>query len=172
MTLKNFCIGFLIATLLLIGYVVEAGIAVVHVKTPDTHIWIPVPVAVGHLVGKFIDLPLSQEPEFETLLDYGEEAVEIVRQLKDLPDSILVEVSKTRERVRIFKRGGSLCIDVDNANEKVKVRLPLHAAEGLLEALSHRHVNVGDLVACLEWQPAGDIVHVKNGNEEVRISIW
>jgi len=172
MTLKNFCIGFLIVALLVIGYVVEAGIAVVHVKTPDTHIWVPVPVALGHLAGKFIDLPFSQEPEFEKVLEYREAVVEILRQLQDLPDSNLIEVSKTKEHVRIFKRGDSLCVDVDNANEKVKVRLPLHTAERLLEAMSHRHVNVGDLVACLEWQPAGDIVHVKNGNEEVRVSIW
>jgi len=172
MTVKNFFIGLLIVTLLVVGYVVEAGIAVVHVKTPDTHIRVPVPVALGHLVGKFIDLPISSEPEFEKLLEYREAAAGILHQLKELPDSDLIEVSKTKEHVRIFKRGDSLCIDADNANEKVKVRLPLRTAERLLEAMSYHHVNVGDLVACLEWQPAGDIVHVKNGHDEVRVSIW
>ena len=74
--------------------------------------------------------------------------------------------------VRIFKRGNSLCIDVDNANEKVKVRVPLRTAERLLQALNRRNVNIGEVVACLEWQPSGDIVHVQTGQEEVRVSIW
>jgi hypothetical protein len=172
MTLKNFFTGFLIVILLATIYVIHAGFVVIHVKSPEANVWVPVPIALGHLVGAFVNLPLTCQPEFEKALEYREAVTEILSQLKDLPDADLVEVTKPKEHVRIFKRGNSLCIDVDNANEKVKVRVPLRTAERLLQALNRRNVNIGEVVACLEWQPSGDIVHVQTGQEEVRVSIW
>jgi hypothetical protein len=172
MTFKNFVIGFLIVVLLLTAYVIHAGFVVVHVKSREANVWVPVPIALGHLVGAFVNFRLRDRPEFEKALEYREAAAEILKQLKDLPDAELVEVTKPHEHVRISKRGNSLCIDVENLNEKVKVRVPLRAARRLLESLNRHTVNVGELVACLEWQPSGDIVHVQTGREEVRVSIW
>jgi len=172
MTLKNFFTGFLIVVLLVTIYIIHAGFVVVHVKSSDANLWVPVPIALGSMIGAFVNLPLACKPEFEKALEYREAATEILSQLKNLPDADLVEVTKPKEHVRIFKRGNSLCIDVDSDNEKVKVRVPLRTAERLLQALSHQNVNVGEIVACLEWQPSGDIVHVQTGQEEVRVSIW
>jgi hypothetical protein len=172
MTLKNFFTGFLIVVLLLAVYVIHAGFVVVQVKSPKANVWVPVPIALGHLIGAFVNIPLACQPEFEKALEYREAAAEILSQMKDLPDADLVEVTKPNEHVQIFKRGDSLCVDVNNANEKVKVRVPLRTAEHLLQALSRKNVNVGEVVACLEWQPSGDLVHVQTGQEEVRVSIW
>jgi hypothetical protein len=172
MSIKNVFIGFLIFVLLLIGYAVHAGVAVIHVRTPEARIWFPVPVALGRIVGEFINLPLSESPEFESLLEYREAAAEVLRQLQSLPDSNFVEVSKADEHVRIFKRADSLYVHVETPDEKVRVRLPLHTAQSLVEALNSQRINLGGLIACLEWQPSGDLVHVKTGQEEVRISIW
>jgi hypothetical protein len=172
MSIKNVFIGFLILLLLLIGYAIQAGVAVIHVTTPEARFWFPVPVALGHLVGEFINIPRSECPELESLLEYREAAAEVLRQLQDLPDSDFVEVRKANEHVRIFKRGNSLYVHVETPNEKVSVRLPLHTAQSLIEALNSQRINLGGLIACLEWQPSGGLVHVKTGQEEVRISIW
>jgi hypothetical protein len=172
MSVKNVLIGFLILLLLLIGYTIQAGVAVIHVRTPEARFWFPVPVALGHLVGGLINLPPLERPELESILEYREVAAEVLRQLQSLPDSNFVEVSKANEHVRIFKRADSLYVHVETPDERVSVRLPLHIARSLIETLNSQRINLGDLIACLEWQPSGDLVHVKTGQEEVRISIW
>src|SRR5262245_65154540 len=114
MTLKNFVTGFLIAVLLLAIYIIHAGFVVVHVRSPQANVWVPVPIGLGHAIGAFVNLPVTCPPELERALEYREAAVEILSQLKDLPDADLVEVTKPTEHVRIFKRGDSLCIDVSS----------------------------------------------------------
>src|SRR6478736_3906045 len=114
MTFKNFFTKFFIVVLLLTAYVIHAGFVVVRVKSPDTNLWIPVPIALGHLAGTFFTLPLPHDTEFEKAMEYREAATEILSQIKDLPDSDFVEITKPNEHVRIFKRGNSLCIHVDN----------------------------------------------------------
>ena len=169
---KYIFLGLFVLMLLAVSYVIEAGIAIVHIKTPDARLWFPVPVALGHLAGKMVDIPLKMEPDFQEIWQYREAAIEILRQLPGLPDADFVEVSKAQEHVRIFKRADSLYVQVDNPNEKVSIRLPIHTVERLIVALENPNPNLGDLVACLEWQPSGDLVHIKTENEEVRISIW
>jgi hypothetical protein len=172
MTAKSVLTGFLIVLLLFAAYVVNAGFVVVRVKSPETNLWIPLPIALGHLVGAFVNLPIPHNPDIEEALKYREAAEEILSGLADLPDSELVEVTKPKEHVRIFKRGTSLYADVDNLREKVKVQIPLKTLKRLLQAIDHQNVNVGQLAACLAWQASSDLVHVQNGQEEVRISIW
>jgi len=170
--LKYIFIGLLTCFLLLVGYVVQAGIAIVHVRTPDTRLWVPVPVALGSIAGRLIDVPLKMERDFQEVWQYREAAAEILSQLPGLPDADFVEVRNGRDHVRIFKRADFLHIQVDNPTEKVNVRLPIQTVEQLVEVLSDPNASVGDLFACLEWQSAGDLVYVKTKNEEVRISLW
>ncbi len=172
MTLKNFIIGVLIAILLLVGYAVHAGIALVHVKSPDTHLWIPIPVSLGRAIGHFIELPASGNEAWEEVLQHREAAIEILRQLHDLPDADFVEVVSSTEKVKIIKRSNLLCVQVDSPREQVRIRVPLYTLERLIEVTEKFPLDVGDLVACLEWQPAGELVHVKTDTEEVRVSIW
>ena len=169
---KYIFIGLLTCFLLLVGYVVQAGIAIVHVRTPDTRLWVPVPVALGSIAGHLVNLPLKMDRDFQEVWQYREAAAEILRQLPGLPDAEFVEVRHRREHVRIFKRADSLHIQVDTPSEKVNVRLPIETVERLVEVLSDPSASMGDLFACLEWQSAGDLVYVKTANEEVRISLW
>jgi hypothetical protein len=172
MTLKNIFLGFLIGVLLLVGYAIHAGIALVSVRSPEARLWIPVPIALGHLVGKFIDLPLPKEQQIEELMGYRTALAAIVRELHDLPDCTLVEVDKQNEKVRISKLGNSLLVSVDDQEDHVRLRIPLQTVDHLMEAIDKPHPTVGDIVACLEWQPSGDLVYVKSKEDEVRISIW
>ena len=169
---KYIFIGLLTSFLLLVGYVVQAGIAIVHVRTPDTRLWVPVPVALGSIAGHLLDIPLKMERDFHEVWQYREAAAEILRQLPGLPDAEFVEVRNRRDHVRIFKRADFLHIQVDNSTDKVNVRLPIQTVERLVEVLSDPSASVGDLFACLEWQSAGDLIHVKTRNEEIRISLW
>src|SRR5262245_58686325 len=153
---KYIFIGLLTCFLLLIGYVVQAGIAVVHVRTPDTKLWVPVPVALGSIAGHLIDIPLKMERDFREVWQYREAAAEILRQLPGLPDAEFVEVRNGNEHVRIFKKADFLHVQVDSPAEKVNVRLPIKTVEHLAEALSDSNVSVGDLFASLEFQAAGD----------------
>lgn len=169
---KYIFLTILVLSLLLVGYVIQAGIAVVHVRTPDARVWVPVPVALGHLAGSLIDIPLKMEKEFQEVWQHREAIAEVLRQLPGLPDADFVQVDKGKEHVRIFKRGDSLFVQVDTPKEKVNVRIPIQTVERLVEALQKPNASVGDLFACLEWQPAGDLVYVKTDHEEVRISLW
>lgn len=169
---KYIFLGVLTCFLLLVGYVVQAGIAIVHVRTPDTRLWVPVPVALGSIAGHLINIPLKMDRDFQEVWQYREAAAEILRQLPGLPDAEFVEVRRSREHVRIFKRADSLHIQVDTPKEKVNVRLPIQTVERLVEVLSDPSASMGDLFACLEWQSAGDLVYVKTDREEIRISLW
>jgi hypothetical protein len=169
---KYIFLVILVVSLLLIGYVVQAGIAVVQVRTPDVRIWIPVPVALGHLAGHLLDMPLRMEKDFQEVWQHREAAAEILRQLPGLPDADLVQVDSGKEHVRILKRGDVLLVQVDSPTEKVNIRLPIQTAERLAEVLENPNASVGDFFACLQWQSAGDLVHVKTDKEEVRISLW
>jgi hypothetical protein len=169
---KYIFIGLLTCFLLVVGYVVQAGFAVVHIRTPDTRLWVPVPVALGSIAAHLIDVPLKMEGDFQEVWQYREAAAEILRQLPGLPDAEFVEVRSQRDQVSIFKRADFLHIQVDTPNEKVNVRLPIQTVERLADALSDPNASVGDLFACLEWQSAGDLVYVKTRDEEIRISLW
>src|SRR5262245_7388502 len=169
---KYIFLAILIASMLLIGYVVQAGFAVVHVKTPDARVWVPVPLALGHFAGYLLDMPLKMEAKFQEAWQHRDAAAEILRQLPGLPDADLVQVDSREEHIRIFKRGDALLMQVDSQREKVNVRLPVQAVEQLAEALEKPNANLGDLIACLDWESSGDVVYVKTDNEEVRISVW
>src|SRR5881628_3880174 len=105
LVLKKIFLGFLIVFLLFITYSVNAGVAVVQVKTPDTRLWIPIPIALARLAGNFIEVPLSKQEEFRQFLQYSEVLKEGLKQLLEMPDTDLVEVRKAREHVLIYKRG-------------------------------------------------------------------
>jgi hypothetical protein len=73
--------------------VVQAGIAIVRVRTPDTRLWVPVPVALGSIAGHLINVPLKMERDFQEFWQYREAAAEILRQLPGLPDADLLNAA-------------------------------------------------------------------------------
>ena len=172
LVLKKIFLGFLIVFLLFITYSVNAGVAVVQVKTPDTRLWIPIPIALARLAGNFIEVPLSKQEEFRQFLQYSEVLKEGLKQLLEMPDTDLVEVRKAREHVLIYKRGNYLLMDANDHGEQVKVRVPIQSLQRLLEALRKPSPDVGDLIASLDLRGPGDLIYVKKSREEVRVSIW
>lgn len=58
------------------------------------------------------------------------------RELERTPDFVLVEVFDSNEHVRITKRGGSLFVDVNSAQEDVHVEVPLEMVRSMAEKLS------------------------------------
>ena len=170
LVLKKIFLGFLIVFLLFITYAVHAGVAVVKVKTPDTRLWIPIPIALAQLAGKFIEVPLSDQEEFRQFLQYREPLKEVLNQLLVMPDSDLVEVRKAGEYVLVYKRGNYLLMDAYDRGEQVKVRVPIQTLGRLLVALSKPAPDLGDLIASLDLH--GDLVYVKTRREEVRVSVW
>ena len=172
LVLKKIFLGFLIVFLLFITYAVHAGVAVVKVKTPDTRLWIPIPIALAQLAGKFIEVPLSNQEEFRQFLQYREPLKESLNQLLEMPDADLVEVRKAGRHVLVYKRGNYLLVDAYDRGEQVKVRAPIKSLQRLLEALSKPSPDIGDLITSLALQPPGDLVYVKTRKEEVRVSVW
>src|ERR1044071_1833351 len=136
LVLKKIFLGFLIVFLLFITYAVHAGVAVVKVKTPDTRLWIPIPIALAQLAGRFIEVPLSKQEEFRQFLQYREPLKESLNQLLEMPDADLVEVRKASGDVLIYKRGNYLLVDACDRGEQVKVRASIKSLQRLLEALS------------------------------------
>lgn len=170
--LKKIFFGFLIIFLLFGAYAVHAGVAVVQVKSPDTQLWIPVPIALGQLAASFIELPMSKREKFRQLLQYRDLLREGMNELVNMADADLVEIHKADEHVLIYKRGNYLLLDANNRDEEVKIRIPIQSLQRLLEAVSEPSPDLGDLIASLELPPSGDVVYVKTKREEVRISIW
>src|SRR5438034_11487842 len=127
LALKKILLGFLAVFLLFMIYAVHAGVAVVQVKTPDTRLWIPIPIALAQLAGNFIEVPLSNQEEFRQFLQYSELLKEVLNKLVDMPDTDLVEVRKASEHVLIYKRGNYLLMEANDRGEQAKVRVPIQS---------------------------------------------
>jgi hypothetical protein len=171
MVLKKIALGLLISLLVMVALVVQAGIAIVDIRTPDTRLWIPVPLLLGHIAGEFVDLPLNKDEDLKEFMEYRPLIAELLKQFKNLPDVELVSVERHDEQVRIYKQADALYVKVNAKAETVQVRIPLKTIEKMTAVLESPHMTVGDLVACLEWQASGDLVRVENAHERVRISI-
>jgi len=170
--IKKILLGFLIVFLLFSVYAVHAGVAVVQVKSPDTRLWIPIPIAIGRLAASSIEVPLSKQEKFRELWQYRDLLKEGMNELVNMPDADLVEIRKADEHVLIYKRGNHLLLDAYNRDDEVKIRVPIQSVQRLLEAISEPSPDLGDLIASLDLPPSGDVVYVKTKREEVRISIW
>jgi hypothetical protein len=170
--LKKIFLGLLMVFLLFSAYALHAGVAVVQVKSPDTQLWLPIPIALGQLAGSFIKVPLSKQEKLRHFLQYRELLKEGMNELLNMPDADLVEIRKADEHVQIYKRGNYLLLDANNRDEEVKIRVPIESLQRLLEAVSEPSPDLGGLIASLELPPSGDLVYVKTKREEVRISVW
>ena len=77
--------------------------------------------------------------------------------------------------VLIEKIGDELTIDVSSGDEDVSVRIPLEAAESILESCRGGRVRVDGVLEALSSSAslAGtDLVHVKSDDEEVKVWVW
>jgi hypothetical protein len=60
--------------------------------------------------------------------------------LADCPDGVLVEVVDHTDHVLVTKSGGSLMVDVKDANDTVHVSVPLRAAQSSIHQIAERMV--------------------------------
>jgi hypothetical protein len=128
-----------------LGTVVVAGAAIssegfIHVKVHEKH-------PGGTNVNLFV--PAAVVPialHFAPRRDMGEASEQIqdalpivdaaVPALERCPDGVLVEVSEPGEHVLVTKSGGSLVIDVNDADDVVHVSVPLQAARSAVHQIA------------------------------------
>jgi hypothetical protein len=173
--LKTAAVVMLSIPILLLGLVASTGLVVVDVRTADgPHIVVPVPLFVARAALGFAPHE-AREVEVPELGEYSDLAGRLVAELRDSPDGVLVEVEDHDEHVLIEKIGDELTIDVSSGDEDVSVRIPLEAAESILESCRGGRVRVDGVLEALSSSAslAGtDLVHVKSDDEEVKVWVW
>jgi len=160
--------------LLLGAFLVTTDTVVVDVREggPDGHhIVAPVPLPLA----KFV---LNCVPDEETtivcpeLWRYRDTLVKVVDELRYAPDGELVRVEEPGTFVSIVKNGSDLDIEVHDGDSDVEVKFPLKAAARFLARLDGEEFQAKDLLAAATNTMSGQVVHVTDGNDEVKISVW
>lgn len=108
----------------------------VHEKQADgTNINLVVPAALVPMTLKFVpDRHLAHaSAQLRPYLPAIDAAIPV---LEDCPDGVLVEVIDPVEHVLIEKRGGSIVIDVNDADDVVYVQVPLRAAQKAIHQIA------------------------------------
>ena len=110
--------------------VATAGIVTVQVEEtgPDgVRLFVPVPAAALDLGLGLATLAIPAEELARVRAEaapFREGLAAVARGLEECPDATLVEVVTDRESVHVTKRGGTLVIDVDADDGRVRVALP------------------------------------------------
>jgi hypothetical protein len=161
--------------LVLLSVVASSSCLVVDVKEggPDgMHIVVPVPLALAQLAVAFVPsehtrVPCPEAAEFLPM------AERIVEELQDMEDVELVRVEDGHELVVVSKIGENLEVEVyGNDKEEVSVSLPLYAIEDILASFDGETFEASEAIAALRSVGSTDLVHVRDGDEEVKIWIW
>lgn len=160
--------------LALVGMLASSSCLVVDVQEggPDgMHLIIPVPLALVQAALSFVPEEYSRLPCPEAA-DYIPLAQTVIEELMDIPDTELVRVEDDDELVVISTVDGNLEVEVHGAQEEVSVSLPLAAVLDILESFDGETIKASDAVAALRRVSGGDLVHVRDGDERVKIWIW
>ena len=95
---------------------------------------------------------------------------EVLKAFKDAPDAEYVTIDGRDETVRVSKERGFLLVNVDDGNDRVRVRFPLDVVDALLSGGE----NELDLIAALDAladHGGGDLVTVESDDESIRVWI-
>ncbi len=149
------------------------GVIIVDVReggTDGARVCVPVPLALAQIALPFV-------PDHARRVDLAEAepwlpiAASMIDELKRLPDFTLAEVREADSHVLVRKEGGDLLIEVDDGpDERVRCRLPLRTARSVLHRCRDGQLRVDDLVRAVQFMPGGRLVHVRDGEAEVRIT--
>jgi len=173
----SFKLGLVFAAVLgMAAMFVNAGILIVDVREggPDgERIFVPVPLALARTALWFVpdEHLVIKEPEFA---EHRELALRLLRELEKAEDADLVEVHDGDEQVLVRKVGNQIEVHVSNGRENVDVRAPLAVVTRILESYDEERGRFrgSGLSAALGYMPRGEVVHVVDGDEEVRIAVW
>jgi len=165
--------GLLIAPLVFVGLLATADYAVVDVREggPDgMHLIVPVPLSIARMALTFApdEAKYVEVPEIAQYLPYAERVIE---ELRGAPDGILVQVEERGESVRIEKVGEALDVHVNEDGSVVDVTVPLDAVIDVLRAYDGRGFDTRDVIRAV-GRAHGNVVHVKDGEDEVKVWIW
>ena len=160
--------------LALLSIVASSSCLVVDVREggPDgMHIVVPVPLALAQLAVAFVPsehtrVPCPEAAEFLPM------ARRIIEELQDMEDIELVRVEDGHELVVVSKIGENLEVEVFGNDEEVKVSLPLYAVEDILASFDGETFEASEAIAALRSVSNMDLVHVRDGDEEVKIWVW
>ena len=166
-------VGVLLVPIVMVGVVVSADYAVVDVREggPDgMHIFIPVPLALARVALTFAPQEAQYVPCPE-ISEYIPDIQRAVGELRRARDGVLVSVEERDETVLIRKVGENVEIDVDGDGEEVHVTVPLDALVDMLDQYDGEGFYTKDLIKSIGGM-RGEVVHVRDGDEEVKVWIW
>jgi hypothetical protein len=165
----------LLATpLLLLGLLLSASYVVVDVREagPEGHHFVvPVPLVLAQAALALAPAH-AQELRCPEVARYLPVAQRLIAELRRVPDAELVRVEQPDQTVRIRKAGDQLLVDVQDHDQEAHVALPLEAAQQILASYSGEGFRSSRLVAALKTVSHTDLVHVRDGQDEVKIWIW
>jgi hypothetical protein len=148
------------------------GILLVDVREggPDgTHIMIPVPLVLAQAALAMAPAQ-ARHVKCDNFGQYQEMAVRLAEELSRCPDFIIAEVVEGDESVLVRKEGKCITIDVNEADEQVHCRVPLKSVARLLDSYDGEGFSTSAMIRALRSAPRGDLVHVRDGQDEVRIT--
>lgn len=160
--------------LVLLSVVSSSSCLVVDVKEggPDgMHIVVPVPLALAQLAVAFVPSEHTRVSCPEAA-EYLPMAQRIIEELQDMEDVELVRVEDGHELVVVSKIGENLEVEVFGNDEEVNVLLPLYAVEDILASFDGETFEASEAIAALRSVSNTDLVHVRDGDEEVKIWVW
>ncbi len=166
-------VAFLVVPALVITLLLSADYAIVDVRAGGPHgmhIIVPVPLSLARLALNFApaEAKYVQVPEIAEYLPYAER---IVEELRNAPDGVLVSVEERDESVLVEKVGETLEVHVEDGDAVVDVTVPLDAVLDVLRAYDGEGFDTRDLIRAI-GRARGNVVHVRDGDEEVKIWVW
>jgi hypothetical protein len=135
-----------------------------------TRLIVPVPIVLAQIAARFAPQEVRhlREPK---LSEHMPLLRVVARELQQVGDAELVRVEERDETVSIVKSGGDLVIEVAEPGEQVYVRFPVAALEQIFENSHGDCLHPAAVLGALR-ETSGELVHVVDGDEEVRISVW
>jgi hypothetical protein len=109
------------------------------------------------------------------LAPYMDDLREILNVLRDVPDGVFVEVEDRDDHVVISKEGDALRVmAMDGDRTRLELTLPLASLASFTEAYDRETgiLHTGRLVRGLKKAPRGSLLHVVDGETEVRVRAW
>jgi hypothetical protein len=158
--------------LALSGVTAGTGVALVEVRDAGQGVSFafPVPLLAADVALAFVPRPPLPDPDLARVAPV---ALGVLHELREAPDGELVHVTDRGETVSVRKDGDLIRVHVRAPEEDVRVAVPFEAAERFLEGARDGRLELRGTVRALRGGfGATELVHVRTGEEEVRIRVW
>jgi hypothetical protein len=135
-----------------------------------TRLIVPVPIMLAQIAARFAPQEFRhlRDPKLSEYMPLLRVAA---RELQQAGDAEFVRVEERDETVSIVKSGGNLVIEVAQPGEHVSVRFPVAALEQIFENSHGDCLHPAEIFSVLR-ETSGELVHVADGEDEVRIWVW